>query len=46
VRLYYQWPVYLSLAGFNLADMAGGKRLLAATSAFRNEPYATSTGSC
>jgi Flp pilus assembly protein TadG len=39
VRLFYQWPVYVSLLGFNLADMAGGKRLLAATSAFRNEPY-------
>jgi len=39
VRLFYQWPVYVSLLGFNLADMAGGKRLLAATVAFRNEPY-------
>jgi Flp pilus assembly protein TadG len=39
VRLYYQWPVYVSLLGFNLADMAAGKRLLVATAAFRNEPY-------
>jgi Flp pilus assembly protein TadG len=39
VRLFYQWPVYVSLLGFNLADMADGKRLLAATAAFRNEPY-------
>ena len=39
VRLFYQWPVYVSLLGFNLADMAGGHRLLAATVAFRNEPY-------
>jgi Flp pilus assembly protein TadG len=39
VRLYYQWPVYVSLLGFNLADMAGGKRLIAATAVFRNEPY-------
>ena len=39
VRLMYQWPVYLSLLGFNLADMAGNKRLLVATAAFRNEPY-------
>ena len=46
VRLFYQWPVYLSLAGFNLSDLSGGKRLLAATSAFRNEPYATSSGTC
>jgi len=39
VSLYYQWPVYISLLGFNLSDLSGGKRLLAATSAFRNEPY-------
>lgn len=39
VRLFYQYPVYVSLLGFNLSNMNGGKRLLAATSAFRNEPY-------
>jgi Flp pilus assembly protein TadG len=39
VRLIYQFPVYLSLLGFNLADMSAGKRLLMATSVFRNEPY-------
>jgi len=39
VRLFYQWPVYVSLLGFNLQNMSGGKRLLAATAAFRNEPY-------
>lgn len=39
VRVMYQWPVYVSLLGFNLADMAGSKRLLLATAAFRNEPY-------
>ena len=39
VRLIYQWPVYVSLLGLNLSDMAGGKRLLMATAAFRNEPY-------
>ena len=39
VRLIYQWPVYVSLLGFNLADMARGKRLIVATAAFRNEPY-------
>lgn len=39
VRLMYQWPVYVSLLGLNLADMAGSKRLIVATSAFRNEPY-------
>ena len=40
VRLFYQWPVYVSLLGFNMSNMNGGKRLLAATAAFRNEPYA------
>jgi Flp pilus assembly protein TadG len=36
VRLFYQWPVYVSL----LDKMGtGGKRLLVATAAFRNEPY-------
>jgi Flp pilus assembly protein TadG len=39
VRLFYQWPVYVSLLGFNLQNMSGGKRLLVATAAFRNEPY-------
>jgi Flp pilus assembly protein TadG len=39
VRLFYQYPVYVSLLGFNLSNINGGKRLLAATAAFRNEPY-------
>lgn len=43
VRLLYQFPTFTSLLGFSLADLAGGKRLLVATSVFRNEPY---QGSC
>ena len=39
VTLYYQWPIYVSLLGNNLADMNGNKRLLVATAVFRNEPY-------
>ena len=39
VRLFYQYPVYVSLLGFNLSNVNVGKRLLAATAAFRNEPY-------
>lgn len=39
VRLMYEWPIYVSLLGFNLADMSSGKRLIIATAAFRNEPY-------
>ena len=37
VRLLYEYPVYVSLLGLNLADMAGGKRLIVAT-----QPSATS----
>jgi len=43
VRLMYQWPVYMSLLGFDLADLAGNKRLLMATAAFRNEPFGSSS---
>jgi len=39
VRLFYKWPVYLSMFGFNLADLTTGQRLLVGTAAFRNEPY-------
>jgi Flp pilus assembly protein TadG len=39
VRLMYQWTTYASLLNFNLGNMAGNKRLLMATAAFRNEPY-------
>ena len=39
VRLIYEFPVYVALMGFDLSDMSGGKRLLIATSVFRNEPY-------
>jgi Flp pilus assembly protein TadG len=43
VRLMYQWPVYVSLLGFSLADLSGNKRLLMATAAFRNEPFGSSS---
>lgn len=42
VRLMYEWPVYVSLLGLNMADSAGSKRLLMSTNAFRNEPYVAS----
>jgi len=42
VRLYYQYPVYVNLLGFNLSNLNGGYNLLAATAVFRNEPYASS----
>ncbi|MGZ5802546.1 MAG: TadE/TadG family type IV pilus assembly protein [Xanthobacteraceae bacterium] len=39
VRLLYQFPVYMSLWNPSLINLAGNKRLLVATAAFRNEPY-------
>jgi Flp pilus assembly protein TadG len=39
VRLYYQWPIYVSLLGNDLANLNGGNRLLVATAVFRNEPF-------
>jgi Flp pilus assembly protein TadG len=39
VRLYYQWPLYVTLLGNDLSNLGGGKRLLVATSVFRNEPF-------
>jgi Flp pilus assembly protein TadG len=42
VRLYYKYPVYMNLLGFNLSDVNGGYDLLAATAVFKNEPYASS----
>lgn len=42
VRLYYQYPVYMNMLGFNLSDINGGYNLLAATAVFKNEPYAAS----
>ena len=39
VRLFYQWPLYVTGLGFNIANISGSKRLLTATAAFQNEPY-------
>ena len=39
VKLYYQWPVYVSMLGSDLSNLSGGNRLLVATAVFRNEPY-------
>src|ERR1700694_1684170 len=38
VRLFYQWPVYVPLLGFNLADMAGGQRVIACNVGFCYAP--------
>ncbi len=39
VRLFYQWPLFVTGLGFNVANLGGSKRLLTATAAFQNEPY-------
>jgi hypothetical protein len=39
VRLFYQWPLFVTGLGFNIANLSGSKRLLIATAAFRNEPF-------
>jgi Flp pilus assembly protein TadG len=39
VRLFYQWPVFVTGLGFNISNLSGSKRLLTATAAFQNEPY-------
>ncbi|RJF75138.1 TadE/TadG family type IV pilus assembly protein [Rhodopseudomonas palustris] len=39
VRAFYQWPLFITGLGYNISNLAGNKRLLSATAAFRNEPY-------
>jgi Flp pilus assembly protein TadG len=46
VRLFYKWPVFVTGLGFNLTNLAGNKRLLTATAAFQNEPFATPGATC
>ena len=43
VTLYYQWQMVVTGLGYNISNLNGNKRLLSATAAFRNEPYA---GAC
>jgi Flp pilus assembly protein TadG len=39
VRVFYQWPIFVTGLGFNLSNLNGSKRLLTATAAFQNEPF-------
>lgn len=43
VTLYYPWQLFVTGLGYNISNLSGGKRLLSATAAFRNEPY---SGAC
>ena len=38
VRVFYKWPLYVTGLGFNIANLTGSQRLLAATVAFHVEP--------
>jgi Flp pilus assembly protein TadG len=39
VRLFYQWPQFVTGLGYSIVNPACSKRLLVATAAFKNEPY-------
>lgn len=39
VRAFYDWPLIVPNLGLGLSNMAGNRRLLTATAAFRNEPF-------
>jgi Flp pilus assembly protein TadG len=39
VRMFYQWPLFVTGLGYNISNLTGSKRLLTATAAFKNEPY-------
>jgi Flp pilus assembly protein TadG len=39
VRVFYQWPIFVTGLGFNLSCGSGSKLVLTATAAFQNEPY-------
>ena len=42
VRMFYQWPIFVTGLGYNITNLSGSKRLLAGTAAFKNEPYSSS----
>jgi Flp pilus assembly protein TadG len=39
VQVYYKWPIVLNFGGMTLATLPENKRLLSASTVFRNEPY-------
>lgn len=39
VRTFYEWPIFTNLLGLGLANLSNGRNLIAATTAFRNEPF-------
>jgi len=39
VRAFYEWPTFSKLLGLNFSNLGDGNHLIAATAAFRNEPF-------
>ncbi len=39
VRAFYEWPTFSKLLGLNFSNLSDGNHLIAATAAFRNEPF-------
>lgn len=39
VRAFYEWPLHTNLLGLGLANLPNGTHLIAAATAFRNEPF-------
>jgi Flp pilus assembly pilin Flp len=39
VRLFYQWPLFVTGLGYNISNLKNNMRLLTATAAFQNEPF-------
>lgn len=46
VRLFYQWPLFVTKLGFNVANLPNGTRLLTATATFKNEPSGAAGATC
>jgi Flp pilus assembly protein TadG len=46
VRLFYQWPLFVTGLGYNIANLSGSKRLLSATAVFQNEPFLANPSPC
>ena len=38
VRVFWQWPLFVTGLGYNIANLNGSQRLLSATAAFHVEP--------
>jgi Flp pilus assembly protein TadG len=46
VQLSYQWPVFVTGLGFNMANPGTSARWLTSTAAFQNEPFLAPSSAC